>query len=544
MRPLAWHLAALTVALTQVVRGGSPGDLVITEIMANPSAVPDGDGEWFEVFNTTGASVDIQGWRLFDLGSNSHTIPQGEAIFVPAQSYVVLAINGDALVNGGIPNVFYDYPSGFNLGNGADEIILEDSLGIEIDRVEFDNTVGWVLPEGRSIGLQGDPAATDNSLAANWLPQQTPYGAGDLGTPGASNDMPTPASPGDIVITEFMADPVAAGDDLGEWFEVFNTTDEAIDLRGWRISDLGANSHTLSTLAPLIVAPQSHAVLAIDGDAAKNGGLPSVLYDYAGFNLSNGADEIILSSDTGMEIDRVVYDTNSGWVLPAGRALGFQGEPSAAANDDPSRWQPQRTPYGDGDRGTPGGANDEGMAATPGDLVITEIMNNPSGADNLREWFEVFNTRGFPIDLDGWTIRDDGGENHTIDTGGVPATVAPGAFGVVAQINVPEVNGGLPTGSVVWTFSGLTLNNTADEIILLDPLGIEVDRVAYDESDGWPDTDGASLRLDVISETVDNSDPARWSVETTETYGDGDFGSPGTGDGPPPRPEGAGLQLW
>ena len=43
--------------------------------------------------------------------------------------------------------------------------------------------------------------------------------------------------PGDIIITEFLANPVSGSDDGKEWFEVFNTTGTDIDLTGWTIRD-------------------------------------------------------------------------------------------------------------------------------------------------------------------------------------------------------------------------------------------------------------------------------------------------------------------
>ena len=43
-----------------------PGDVVINEIMQNPSAVGDTDGEWFELYNPTGSDIDIEGWTIAD----------------------------------------------------------------------------------------------------------------------------------------------------------------------------------------------------------------------------------------------------------------------------------------------------------------------------------------------------------------------------------------------------------------------------------------------------------------------------------------------
>ena len=58
-RPLV-KLLVVTAALIAVVPAVH-AQLVVNEIMNNPSAVVDGSGEWFEIFNPTGGAVDING---------------------------------------------------------------------------------------------------------------------------------------------------------------------------------------------------------------------------------------------------------------------------------------------------------------------------------------------------------------------------------------------------------------------------------------------------------------------------------------------------
>ena len=40
------------------------GLLIINEIMQNPSAVSDSDGEWFEVLNIGDVSLNLNGWTI------------------------------------------------------------------------------------------------------------------------------------------------------------------------------------------------------------------------------------------------------------------------------------------------------------------------------------------------------------------------------------------------------------------------------------------------------------------------------------------------
>jgi hypothetical protein len=159
------------------------GDLVITEIMANPAAVSDSAGEWFEVLNRTTFDVDLEGLVLSDLGTDSHTV--SGSLVVASGAYVVFGNNADSGTNGGLA-VDYEYPSSWYLSNGSDEIVL-DNGSITIDSVVWDSS--WSISSGYSLQL--DPSAEDatiNDDVAYWCEATTVYGSGDAGTPGTIND--------------------------------------------------------------------------------------------------------------------------------------------------------------------------------------------------------------------------------------------------------------------------------------------------------------------------------------------------------------------
>jgi hypothetical protein len=111
-------------------------NIVIHEIMQNPAAVSDANGEWFELYNVGDEDVDINGWRIGDNGNDNHVIDNGGSLIVPARGYLVLGKNGDQEENGGV-SVDYEYAD-FTLSNGDDEIIVLDGDSLEVDRVEFD----------------------------------------------------------------------------------------------------------------------------------------------------------------------------------------------------------------------------------------------------------------------------------------------------------------------------------------------------------------------------------------------------------------------
>ncbi|MCH8010807.1 MAG: VCBS repeat-containing protein [Candidatus Marinimicrobia bacterium] len=161
----------------------SAGEIVINEIMQNPDAVSDTNGEWFEIYNADTTAINLCGWTIKDLGTDNHVITCEEPLYIEPEEYFVLGRNDDIALNGGV-EVDYKYSS-FILANGDDEIILLDETGAEVDRVEYDGGPVFPDPTGASMALL-DPES-DNSIGSNWTVSATPYGAGDLGTPGLPN---------------------------------------------------------------------------------------------------------------------------------------------------------------------------------------------------------------------------------------------------------------------------------------------------------------------------------------------------------------------
>jgi hypothetical protein len=161
---------------------------------------------------------------------------------------------------------------------------------------------------------------------------------------------------GELVLTEIMADPEAVVDDLGEWFELSNLRDEPVDLRGLVVSDaLGAG---FTVTESVIVQPGAYAVLAANGDPARNGGVDAAWdYPYASLSLANGVDEISLSH-SDVIFDRVAWDDGVTFPRLAGASMALDPDQlDAGSNDDGGNWCTATSAYGDGDLGTPGAAN-------------------------------------------------------------------------------------------------------------------------------------------------------------------------------------------
>ncbi|GJM32841.1 MAG: hypothetical protein DHS20C18_18420 [Saprospiraceae bacterium] len=159
------------------------GGLVISEVMQNPMAVLDSEGEYIEVYNTTTEQINMKNMVISDDDGESHTIALD--VLVNPGGYVVLARNADMTANGGF-SADYEY-TGFQLANTSDEVILS-CQGTVIDRVAYDNGATFPDPNGASMQLNsGSIDATANDDGSNWCESTTPYGDGDLGTPGSAN---------------------------------------------------------------------------------------------------------------------------------------------------------------------------------------------------------------------------------------------------------------------------------------------------------------------------------------------------------------------
>ena len=160
------------------------GDLVISEVMQDPSVVTDALGEWFELYNATNFDIDLQGLIVSDGASDTFTV--GSSVIIYPDDYVVLAKNGDSNTNGGI-TVDYVYGSSMTLGNTSDALILSNANGV-IDQIHWDNGVTFPKPTGATMSLDiGYLNDIENDLGGNWCEGIDALPAGDLGSPGTAN---------------------------------------------------------------------------------------------------------------------------------------------------------------------------------------------------------------------------------------------------------------------------------------------------------------------------------------------------------------------
>jgi competence protein ComEC len=170
--------ARYTPAAAQV--SGPPPRIVISEVMADPAAVPDGSGEWFEVQNLGQAPVDLRGYRIASANDRVHVI--NRSVVVIPGGYAVLARGAAQRSNGGV-TAHYVYGASISLANGSDWIALRLPSGITID------SVAWqAAARGASWGLRDATGRHAMVGDDRWQRATSAYGRGDRGTPGRAND--------------------------------------------------------------------------------------------------------------------------------------------------------------------------------------------------------------------------------------------------------------------------------------------------------------------------------------------------------------------
>lgn len=172
--------------------------------------------------------------------------------------------------------------SGHLIG-GDDEIALVQPDGTVADEITYDKS--W--PVGPGVVFALDPSwrsVEGNDSLSHWCVETAGSPGGDNpgcdGTGDGADD-----NHGDILITEFLADPDGVADDAGEWLELTSIGAEDHDLSGWFLADGGRNVFVIPDGTVLVAG--GTLVFGRSEDAGANGGVPVDVAVGADFTLNN-----------------------------------------------------------------------------------------------------------------------------------------------------------------------------------------------------------------------------------------------------------------
>lgn len=372
---------------------------------------------------------------------------------------------------------------------------------------------------------------------------------------------------GDVIINEFLSNPV---DDNDDFIELLNVSNKFIDLSGWNISD---KSSTSEDLPSFILRPGAYLII-YDEDALTNYATFGDALTIASLTLNNSDDQIEIVNGTDTQIDFLAYEEaqSDGVSLelinpddpcrslknyiasvdPSGSTPGRENsvfdsvvdnippeilavavlsstaldvsfnealdETSAelignysidggiavvsanldGADDqlvhlvvDPLVSQEVRTLTINGVSDLCGNpmVNEtaqfeyiETEEAILGDVVINEFLSNP--VNNSDDFVELYNNSNKIIDIVGWNLSDETSTSEDFPS----AIIRPGEYLIIydedATIDYSSFGNSV-------TIANLTLNNSEDQIEVVNGADVRIAFLAYEEAQ----EDGVSLEL-------------------------------------------------
>lgn len=274
----------------------STGNIVINELIPNPEGI-DSQGEWVELKNIDNKTIDLNNWQLADT-SKSYTLSAEDF------SSLLLAA-GDYLV---VPRTL----SRLALNNtGREAVSLVDSTGRVIDMVVYEEDIpenqsyargdgGFVWTTTTTKGSENviTQPATETVLEVEETSNQKLENIEEIENESINSEpqlitdnLQLKSNTQDyssLIISELLPNP--EGDDSdGEWIELYNKGDFAIDLTGVKIGD------------------SSSKVYEIDSGHISARNYYLVHREVSGIALNNNGDGVKLWSPTGSLITSTRY---------------------------------------------------------------------------------------------------------------------------------------------------------------------------------------------------------------------------------------------
>lgn len=201
-------------------------------------------GDWIELYNRSGNSVDLSGWEFHDQKRNIFIFPSGTILNDGER--LVVSDSLTALTSGfpGLENVIGEFT--FSLSNGGDAVLLyDDGFALQYS-VRYNDKSPWPLDaDGEGYTLEFMEESDNPNLAANWQ-------AGcPLGSPGIPFTYPCPTLDAEsLPLTAIAVYPNPFTDylsiDLSSYSPGYFTQCYITDLTGRTVATMDMNS-------PLIV---------------------------------------------------------------------------------------------------------------------------------------------------------------------------------------------------------------------------------------------------------------------------------------------------
>ncbi|MBA2686501.1 MAG: PKD domain-containing protein [Gemmatimonadaceae bacterium] len=337
---------------------------------------------------------------------------------------------------------------------------------------------------------------------------------------------------------------------LNDYIELYNHGSIPVDLAGWSVQLASSNATTWTTTPLTGVIQPGKYYLVQEGAGANGSATPLPTPDATGTLAMSGTNaKVILVRGTaaqsgacpssGIVNDRVAYGqpgTSNDCVATWGAQL------ASSLSSTTAQWR-----NNDGCDNTQIVANDFSIltadprnSASPAKtcgqpvrsqssaaVVINELLSDPVNSQaSSGQWFEVFNYGSAPVDLQGWKIVSGGSSqpDHTIASS---VLVPAGGYAVLGRSANQSFNGAAPVNYSYFVGTTKTIwLDSKDFLMLVDNTNARVDSVAWTSMPH-------GVSVGVRNAASDNSDAngPNWGY-ATNTFGQGDFGTPGENNEP------------
>ncbi len=242
------------------------------------------------------------------------------------------------------------------------------------------------------------------------------------------------------------------------------------------------------------------------------------------------------SSDVFSEIDPSLPEVDASWSpspntpsekLPA--RSEDDGESSAPDANEAEEVPPQAAATPDG--GSPDTSKPVAPSApkpTQGEVLITEVMYDPSGNEPASEWLELHNKSAGPRSLSGLTIVDGGNRTHVIGAG---VTIAAGAYVVLVRSESAAISAKVPAAAIVYEYgaglssgAGIQLANGSTGGVSLKDGATTLAQASYG---GWySQSGGSSVQLKTLTYPA-GAQKASWCLSVSPWTTGSEKGTPG-----------------
>ncbi len=328
--------ACIVVLVSLLWSGTTEARVVVSEIMYHPSP---GASEFVELTNAGDAFVDLSGWRISD--GVAFAFPVGTVI-APGER-VVVCNDRDALAAaiGAEPDDLLGDYDGL-LSNGGERVELSDNVGSVVETFEYGDSPPYdPAADGTGRSLERVCLTANASRPGNWRASES-IGGSPL-EPSAATECPPPLAPAfsPIIINEIHYHPLDDADAAEEFVELYNRSDEPIDVHLWELSDAVTLVFDAAE-GPTRIEPGGFLLVARAraGLAALSGFTEAEIAGPFAGRLSNFRDDVELRYPGGELAERVEYRQDGVWPARAdGLGPSLQRVSAEVSGHLPQNWR-------------------------------------------------------------------------------------------------------------------------------------------------------------------------------------------------------------